>query len=257
MKPKILITNDDGILSEGIYALWESMEEVGETYIAAPNSGKSGSSHSLTLSEPLRVKTLERKNGFKGWSINGTPVDCVKIAIKILMGGKPDIIISGINHGANLGNNIIYSGTVSAAAEGTLSGIPSMAISLASDKKNNYKSAKIYAKKIIKHILKYGLPVGTLLNVNIPNCDYEQINGIQITRQGNQCFIDEFEMRVDPRSSKYYWIKGKMIDEDRSIDFDGNAIKENYVSITPIYYRLTNETYLNDLKKYFPDELSS
>ena len=147
MRPKILITNDDGILSKGIFALWEAMKEVGETYVVAPSSEKSASSHSITLSEPLRVKFLERKNGFKGWSISGTPVDCVKIAIKTLMKEAPDLLISGINRGANLGTNIIYSGTVSAASEGTMLGIPSIAISLASFENNNYESASIYAKK--------------------------------------------------------------------------------------------------------------
>ena len=257
MRPKILITNDDGILSKGIFALWEAMEEVGETYVVAPSSEKSASSHSITLSEPLRVKFLEQKNGFKGWSISGTPVDCVKIAIKTIMKEAPDLLISGINRGANLGTNIIYSGTVSAASEGTMLGIPSIAISLASFENNNYESAIIYAKKIIMHVLNHGLPVDTLLNVNIPNCDYHKINGIKITKQGGQRFIDEYEERTDPRNGSYYWIKGQMKNDDNSIDFDGKAIKENFVSITPINYKLTNELYLKNLKDLFSSESSS
>ena len=253
-RPKILITNDDGISSQGIYALWEAMNEVGETFIAAPSTEQSASSHSITLSDPIRVRTIERKNGFRGWSVSGTPADCVKIAIQSLMLDRPDIIISGINQGANLGSNIIYSGTVSAATEGMIQGIPSIAISLASFNTDNYEGVKIYAKKIVRHVIEHGLPKGTLLNVNVPYCDYKDIKGMKVTSQGSQYFVDEFEERIDPRNSKYYWIKGKMIDEDQSIDYDGKAIKEHYVSITPIHFQLTNDLYLEDLKKQFSYE---
>ena len=253
-KPKILITNDDGISSQGIYALWEAMDEIGETFIVAPSTEKSASSHSITLSDPIRVRLLERKNGFMGWSVGGTPVDCVKIAIQSLMPDRPDILISGINQGANLGNNIIYSGTVSAANEGTILGIPSIAISLTSFNTDNYEGVKIFAKKIVRHIIDQSLPKDILLNVNVPYCNYKDIKGIKVTRQGTQYFVDQFEERTDPRNSKYYWIKGKMIDEDQSIDYDGKAINENYVSITPIHYKLTNELYLEDLKKQFSYE---
>ena len=249
IKPKILITNDDGISSRGIYALWEAMNDIGETFIAAPSSEQSASSHSLTLSSPLRVKILKRKNGFKGWSISGTPVDCVKIAIRSLMKKSPDILISGVNHGANLGNNIMYSGTVSAAAEGMIMGVPSIAISLASYETDNYGAVKKYAKNIVAKVLDHGLPQDTLLNVNVPYCKLKEIRGLKITSQGNQYFIDEYEKRIDPRNSEYYWIKGQMIDEDQSIDYDGKAIQENYVSVTPIHFKLTNELYKEDLKK--------
>ena len=249
IKPKILITNDDGISSKGIYALWEAMNDIGETFIAAPSSEQSASSHSLTLSSPLRVEILERKNGFKGWSISGTPVDCVKIAIRSLMKKSPDILVSGVNHGANLGNNIMYSGTVSAAAEGMIMGVPSIAISLASYETDNYGAVKKYAKNIVAKVLDHGLPQDTLLNVNVPYCKLKEIRGLKITSQGNQYFIDEYEKRIDPRNSEYYWIKGQMIDEDQSIDYDGKAIQENYVSVTPIHFKLTNELYKEDLKK--------
>ena len=249
IKPKILITNDDGISSRGIYALWEAMNDIGETFIAAPSAEQSASSHSLTLSSPLRVEILERKNGFKGWSISGTPVDCVKIAIRSLMKKSPDILVSGVNHGANLGNNIMYSGAVSAAAEGMIMGVPSIAISLASYETDNYGAVKKYAKNIVAKVLDHGLPQDTLLNVNVPYCKLKEIRGLKITSQGNQYFIDEYEKRIDPRNSEYYWIKGQMIDEDQSIDYDGKAIQENYVSVTPIHFKLTNELYKEDLKK--------
>ena len=198
IKPKILITNDDGISSKGIYALWEAMNDIGETIIAAPSSEQSASSHSLTLSNPLRVKILKRKNGFKGWSISGTPVDCVKIAIRSLMKKSPDILISGVNHGANLGNNIMYSGTVSAATEGMIMGVPSIAISLASYETDNYDVVKKYAKNIVTNVLDHGLPRDTLLNVNVPYCKLKEIRGLKITSQGNQYFIDEYEKDPEP-----------------------------------------------------------
>ena len=254
IKPKILITNDDGISSEGIYALWDAMKDVGDTFIAAPSIEKSATSHSLTLSDPLRANIIEREHGFKGWSISGTPVDCVKLAIRSLMGDRPDVLISGINHGANLGNNIMYSGTVSAAAEGMIMGIPSIAISLASYETDNYDVSKKFAKKIVEKVISNGIPKDILLNVNVPYCNEDEIKGVRITRQGSQYFVDEFEERIDPRNGNYFWIKGKMIDKDKSIEFDGAAIKENYVSITPIHYRLTNESFLNDLKNQYSDE---
>ena len=253
-KPKILITNDDGISSKGIYALWEAMQDLGDTFIAAPSVEKSASSHSLTLSDPLRISNVQRKNGFKGWSISGTRVDCVKIAIRSLMDDKPDILVSGINHGANLGNNIMYSGTVSAAAEGMIMGIPSIDISLASHETDNYYVVKEFAKKIVKKVIVNGIPKDMLLNVNVPYCNAEEVKGVRITKQGCQYFVDEFEERIDPRDGNYFWIKGEMIDEDKSIEFDGAAIKENYVSITPIHYKLTHESFLNDLKNQYSDE---
>jgi len=253
-KPRILITNDDGISSKGIYALWEAMEEIGETYIVAPISEQSASSHSITLSHPIRVESVERSNGFKGWAVSGTPADCTKIAIRSLMEKRPNVLISGINRGANLGNNIIYSGTVSAATEGSILGIPSIAISLASYKTDKYETVKIIAKQIVEYVMKNSLPKMTLLNVNVPYCNIDDIKGIKITRQGSQYFVDEFEERIDPRNRNYYWIKGKMIDDDQSLDFDGKAIKDNYVSVTPIHFNLTNETYLEDLRKDFSYE---
>ena len=253
-KPRILITNDDGISSKGIYALWEAMEEIGETYIVAPISEQSASSHSITLSHPIRVESVERSNGFKGWAVSGTPADCTKIAIRSLMEKRPNVLISGINRGANLGNNIIYSGTVSAATEGSILGIPSIAISLASYKTDKYETVKIIAKQIVEYVMKNSLPKMTLLNVNVPYCNIDDIKGIKITRQGSQYFVDEFEERIDPRNRNYYWIKGKMIDDDQSLDFDGKAIKDNYVSVTPIHFNLTDETYLEELRKDFSHE---
>ena len=253
-KPRILITNDDGIHSKGIYALWQAMDELGDTFVVAPHEEQSAKSHAITISDPLRVQKIERPNGFMGHAVSGTPADCAKIAIRSLMIEQPDILISGINQGANLGTNLIYSGTVSAATEGALLGIPSIAISLASFKTDNYKVAKRVATNVVKYVMKNNLPKGTLLNVNVPYCNENMINGFRITRQGNQHFVDEFEERSDPRNKTYYWIKGKAVDEDKSMDYDGKALLEKYVSITPVHYKLTNESYLEELKQQFLDE---
>ncbi len=249
--PNILVTNDDGIDSPGIYALWQAMSEIGSPTVIAPNIEQSAASHSISLNKPLFIKHISRNCGFKGWSVDGTPADCTKIGIKRVLDQKPDLIISGINRGANLGINLIYSGTISAATEGALLGIPSIAISLASFKTDNYRASKIIATEIAEYVLENNIPKGTLLNVNVPYGDPEDIKGKLITRQGNQFFKDDFEKRTDPRGNTYYWIKGEKIDDDKSIDYDGKAIEQNYISITPINFNLTDESYLSELKKDF------
>ena len=167
-KPSILISNDDGIFAPGIYALWQAMSEIGETIVVAPNTEKSAVGHAITISDPIRIEEVTRSNGFKGYAVNGTPADSVKIAVKSIMKEKPDIIISGINAGANVGQSLLYSGTISAASEGTLLGIPSIAISLDALRDMDFSTSKVVAKKIVNKVLEYGLPNETLLNVNIP-----------------------------------------------------------------------------------------
>ncbi|MEC7730694.1 MAG: 5'/3'-nucleotidase SurE, partial [Candidatus Neomarinimicrobiota bacterium] len=194
-KPKILITNDDGIFAPGIYALWEAMQEVGQTMVVAPDTEQSAVGHAITLSDPLRVEGIHRTGGFEGFAVSGTPADCAKIAIRSLMDKKPDVLISGINRGANLGNNIIYSGTVSAATEGTMLGIPSVAISINSFNSDEFRGAKETAIKVVHYLTNNTLPSGTLLNVNVPYCPPEEIKGIKVTRQGNQYFQDDFDQR--------------------------------------------------------------
>ena len=253
-RPRILITNDDGIFAPGIHALWEAMVELGDPTVVAPNMEQSAVGHAITLTDPLRVDPVKRSGGFEGWSVTGTPADCAKIAIKSILDEKPDLLISGINLGANVGTNIIYSGTVSAATEGTMLGIPSIAISLGSYKTDDWRGAKAAAVDLTRHVLEHGVPKGTLLNVNVPYCDPEEIKGIQVTRQGNQYFKDEFEERTDPRRRTYYWMKGQIIDKDESMEFDGKAVAEKYVSVTPIHFSVTNESYLKELTSQFSDE---
>jgi len=248
-RPKILITNDDGIFAPGIYALWEAMSEIGDLTVVAPDSEKSAVGHAITLTDPIRVQEMNGKNGYSGFAVKGTPADCVKLACRALMKDPPDIVVSGINSGANIGNDIIYSGTVSAATEGTFLGIPSLAISLTSIKGGDMSAAQETSKQVVRKVLKHGLPSGILLNVNIPHIPQNQIKGTRLTRQGNLVFKDKFEKREDPRGKYYYWMSGEH-SEDKEEGTDGFAIKNGYISITPIHHQLTENSFLETLKTW-------
>jgi len=248
--PKILITNDDGIYALGIRALWRAMSEIGNVTVIAPDREQSAVGHAITVSDPLRVKEVKRADGFRGFAVDGTPSDCVKIGIQALLSEKPDVVVSGINHGSNTGNNIIYSGTVSAATEGTMMDIPSVAVSINSFEYRDFGGAQSAAKKVVLKVLEKGLSKKTLLNVNVPAIPEKDIKGYKITQQGNTAFKDSFEKREDPRGNTYYWMTGKMIDPDGELYYDQKAISQGYVSITPIHYRLTNHDFLNELSRW-------
>ncbi len=249
---KILVTNDDGIFSSGIFSLWEVAKEFGDVTVVAPNSEQSAVSHGITISKPIYIKEITRKNSFNGYAVSGTPADCVKIALKNIMNSTPELILSGINIGSNLGNNIIYSGTVSAAIEGSFLGIPSFAISLdTSDPISSFTSSKSIIHKIINKLELSKIPLGSILNINIPNCNIDEVKGIRITKQGNQYFKDSFEECFNPKGVPYYWIKGETVDKDRSLEFDGYAIKNNYISITPLSFKMTDHSFFDELKKSF------
>lgn len=251
---KILVTNDDGIYSSGIYELWNVAKEFGDVTVVAPSTQKSAVGHGITIDKPLYIKQIDRGNGFKGNSISGTPADCVKIGIKKLTKSIPNLVLSGINIGSNLGNNIIYSGTVAAAVEGAVSGIPSIAFSLDSFSPNSFATSKAVIYKVLNLLLDNKPPTGTILNVNIPNCKPEDLKGYRSTFQGKQYFDDNFDERIDPRGRKYYWMTGKINDDDEDLDCDGFAVKNNYVSITPINFEMTNIGYINELKTIFENE---
>ncbi len=253
-QPKILITNDDGIYAPGIFALWEAMDALGDVVVVAPDTEKSAVGHAITISDPIRIQEITRREGFKGYAVKGTPADCVKIAVQGILDSPPDIVISGINAGANVGNNIIYSGTVSAATEGTMLKIPSIAISLDAVRGGNYEPAKTVAQRVVHQVLDRGLPEGVLLNVNVPNIPITDIQGIKITKQGNIFFKDWFEGREDPRGHQYYWMTGKIVDPDSDENCDGVALSQGYVSITPIHYQLTCESFLEPLEQWTFDE---
>ena len=248
--PKILVTNDDGIYSPGIFALWSAMKELGTVTVVAPDTEKSAVGHAITISDPIRIQKCNRHDGFEGYSVDGTPADCVKIAVNALCDRTPDIVVSGINSGANVGNNIIYSGTVSAATEGTICNIPSIAFSLASQKYNDYNYCALITKKVVNAVLQNGLPKGTLLNVNIPPLSEDKIKGIKVTKQGHVYFKDRFEKREDPRGRQYYWMTGESVNPTDEADLDSTVLKNGYVSITPIHYELTNTQFFSKLTEW-------
>jgi 5'/3'-nucleotidase len=247
---KILITNDDGIHSEGIYKLKLALEKIGDVIVVAPDTEKSAVGHAITISDPLRVTEVEKDGKFFGFAVNGTPADCVKIGITSLMDEPPDIVVSGINLGPNTATNIIYSGTVSAAAEGVIMGIPSMALSLNSFTDKEYDYSCKLAIELVNKILKNGLMEGTLLNVNVPALKEEEIEGIVITRQGKGRYVEFFDKRVDPFNRTYYWLSGKKMMFDSDNDIDDVVVTQNKVSITPISYELTNMDMLQKLKSW-------
>ncbi len=249
-KPVILISNDDGIESEGIRALWREIRKFAEVYVAAPHTQQSAVGHSITIANPIRARRNLIDKNFYGLAIEGTPADSVKLAVRNLLKGKKiDLLISGINHGSNTAINIIYSGTVSAATEGTILGIPSIAISLASYTSKDFSFAAKFSARIAKFVLKNNLPSGTLLNVNIPAVDVKNIKGVLITKQGKSFWDDYYDTRLDPNKREYFWLTGKMAVMDDSMEFDEIAVQNNYISITPIHYDLTDYELLEKLKK--------
>jgi 5'-nucleotidase len=250
-KPLIVISNDDGIEADGIMTLTREIRKFAEVVVVAPHTQQSAVGHSITIANPIRVrKNLIDKN-FYGYAVEGTPADSVKFAVRnLLKGRKIDLLISGINHGSNTAINIIYSGTVSAATEGTILGIPSIAISLASFTYNRYELAASFAGMLGKHVLKTGLPKGTLLNVNIPPVPKSKVKGILFTRQGQSVWDDWYDMRFDPNKREYYWLTGRMASRDKDISIDQKAVEENYISITPIHYDLTDHKTLAKIKDW-------
>ncbi len=249
-RPHILVSNDDGIDAQGIYALAQELKKLGNVVVCAPDKQQSAVGHAITVNYPLRVSKFVKNGKFFGHAIEGTPADCVKLAVHTLLDKKPDLVVSGINHGSNTAINVIYSGTVSAATEGTILGIPSIAISLTTFDGLDFRYAAKFARKIAAFVLKKGLPEGTLLNVNIPPAKEKDIQGIRITRQGKTRWDDTFEVRRDPANKAYYWLKGKLEVVDRSPDTDQVAVMNNYVSITPIQFDMTDYKTLKKMQDW-------
>jgi 5'-nucleotidase len=245
---KILLTNDDGIHAPGIFALYQALRTDHDLYVVAPESEMSAVGHAITLTSPLRVQEVYKNGSFFGYAVIGTPADCVKIAIQELLEGPPEIILSGINLGANVGVNILYSGTVSAATEGAFLGVRSAAISLNTLQNPDFEFAAQFSKKIIRVLMESGLKSGTALNVNIPALPPGKIMGVCFTRQGTSRFEEHFERRSDPRGNVYYWLSGETPVENGNSDTDARALKDNMITITPIHYDLTCEKELKRLK---------
>lgn len=243
---KILITNDDGILSEGITALANSLKTLGEVWLVAPDRERNAISHALTLHRPLRLNNLSTQH----YAINGTPADCVNLGIHYLLREKPALVVSGINKGANLGNDINYSGTVAAAVEGALMGIPSFAISLEGEKNFSFEPAAHFALRLSRFILNKGLPPQTLLNVNVPDTEGRQITQYLLTRQDTQAQMNTIEEKTDPRGGRYYWI-GRIHNgvekETANGKSDLEALRRKIISVTPLTIDRTHSSFFEDI----------
>ena len=239
-KPIILVTNDDGITAPGIKILTELMQELGEVVVVAPDKPHSGTGHAITLRNILRLNEISNTEKLKEYSCSGTPVDCVKLAVNVVLHKKPDLCVSGINHGSNSSINVIYSGTMSAALEGAIENIPSIGFSLCNTSVNaDFSTAKKYVKLIAEKALKHGLPEGTCLNVNIPDVKENEIKGIKICRQANAHWDEDFEERTDPNDEKYYWLTGVFKNYDHGDDTDEWALANNFVSVVPVQLDFT------------------
>lgn len=241
---KILISNDDGVHAKGIRTLSDRLSSDGEheVYVVAPDRERSATGHSLTLHKPLRVEEVETHSPKvkKAWSTTGTPSDCVKLAItELIKPVKPDIVISGVNNGPNLGSDLLYSGTVAAAMEGAVLGFPSIAVSLCFGDVRHFESAAEVIWRLLKIFPKSVFKPRSLLNVNVPNLPIEQIKGVRITEVGVRYYDDYFERRVDPRGRVYYWLAGEAISEGESENSDAQAVLQNYVSLSPVAFNMT------------------
>ena len=251
-RPIILLTNDDGIFSPALLPLAKELSRIGEVTVVAPENEKSAISHSITITQSLRITKANIFGEMFGYAVSGTPVDCIKLGLGTIMKRKPDLVISGINIGLNTGIFLKYSGTVCAAIEAAASGIPSLAVSMDTRKGMNFTFPSIFIARLSKLVLERGLPEDTLLNINFPSGFREDIKGIALTRQGKMKFQDSLEKRLDPRNNSYYWLRADYIpgEDDDSQDFV--AIDEGKISITPIqyHYDLTNYHYLDSLKTW-------
>ena len=245
----ILLTNDDGIQADGLYHLYLACRGLGEVTIVAPDAEQSAVGHAITLSLPLRVKEAERQGRFYGYAVNGTPADCVKIAVRAILKKMPDLVISGINLGPNLGTDVIYSGTVSAATEAAILGIKSIAVSLAAYEKPDFRPAAEFAKELAVWVMKRRLPKDVLLNVNVPPLPKDKIKGVLWTRQGKCRVTEVFHKRKDPRGRTYYWMSGHVSQNREGKEADYSAVQKGYISVTPVHFDLTNYASLRRLRR--------
>lgn len=239
--PIILVTNDDGITAPGIRNLIEAMQGLGKIVVVAPDSPQSGMGHAITIGKPLRMHKVSLFDGIDSYQCSGTPVDCVKLATNQILHRKPDICVSGINHGLNSSINVIYSGTMSAAMEAAIEGVPSVGFSLADFSfEADFTVAKNVARQIVEKMLQNATAPGTLLNVNIPKVKPEQFKGIKFCRQADAKWGESFEHRIDPHGKDYYWMVGNFICKDEGTDTDIYALQHGYASVVPVQFDLTD-----------------
>ncbi|MGB3183373.1 MAG: 5'/3'-nucleotidase SurE [Cyclobacteriaceae bacterium] len=250
-KPLILVSNDDGITSKGIRHLVDIMKRIGEVIVVAPNSPQSGMGHAITIGNTLRLDETEIFEGVMAYECSGTPADCVKLAKNyVLKDRKPDLVVSGINHGSNTSISVLYSGTMSAAIEGALEGMPAIGFSLCDyGASADFSHTEEYVERIVRQVLDHGLPKGVALNVNFPPKRNETLKGMKVCRQARAKWQEQFEQRFDPNGRRYFWLAGNFVNFDKGEDNDEWAIANNYVSIVPCQYDMTAHHaigYLND-----------
>jgi len=251
-KPLILVTNDDGITAKGIFSLQEAMLEFGDVVVVAPDSPQSGMGHAITINLPIRIDKTSVFEGIEDYTCTGTPVDCVKIGINKILKRRPDLIVSGINHGSNAASNVIYSGTMSAAVEGAIENIPSIGFSLLDFNHDaDFEPAKKYVKILIEKALYNNFPENTCLNVNIPKRKENEIKGIKIGRQAAAFWDDRFEERLDPLGKKYYWLAGDFKNYDKGQDTDMHALENDYVSVVPTQFDMTAHSVISEVMSWF------
>jgi 5'-nucleotidase len=251
---RFLLTNDDGIYAKGLSALYDELSREADCLIVAPEIEQSAVGHAITIFRPLMVRKAMKNGIFLGYAVYGTPADCVKIGIKELSDKPVDLVVSGINRGANVGINIIYSGTVSAATEAVIMGVPALAISLDTHKDADYTFAARFAGQLVRLFLNNPQLKGTAVNVNIPALPGERIKGVAVVRQGKGNVIERFEKRVDPRDNIYYWISGESQPPSERLDTDISALAAGYITITPIQYDLTRYDLLETIKQVVDKE---
>lgn len=249
-RPLILVTNDDGITAPGIRNLVEFMNEIGDVVVVAPNSPQSGKGHAITINATLTFEEINLEGPQKDYSLSGTPVDCVKFALNKILPRKPDLVVSGINHGANSSINVIYSGTMSAAVEAGVEGLQAIGFSLLDFSWDaDFTQAKRYIQDIAKKVLENPMPKGVVLNVNIPKLKADEIKGVKVCRQANAKWEENFDERVNPHGKKYYWLSGYFNNMDEDSDADENALNDGYISIVPVKFDLTAHEQLENLRK--------
>ena len=249
MKPLILITNDDSFAARGLRALDEVAQEFGDVVVMAPEQNSSGKSHSITTSRPLRVREVKLDEGLNVYACDGTPVDCVKLASEYFCPRKPDLVLSGINHGSNSSINVLYSGTMGAVIEATALGFNAIGFSLLNHSPEaDFEASRRVARDIIGHVLEHGLPPDVSLNVNIPRLPYNEIRGMKVCHEARAYWNDSFEKRIDPQGRPYWWLTGKFVCQNPPVTSDEWALANGYVSIVPIHPDFTHYAAIEELK---------
>lgn len=246
----VLITNDDGIYAKGLWALYTAFSQRSKVTVIAPDRERSAVGHGITLHEPIRAERVDANGSGWGYAVSGTPADCIKLGLLELMDSKPDIVISGINPGANLGVNVNYSGTVAAAKEATLYGIPAIAASISAQEPAQYDDAAEFVSRLAEQVCSRGLPFGTFLNVNLPDLPVSRTAGVRMSRQGVSFFKETIEKKIDPRNRPYYWQGCESHAESADDDIDTTAVCDNYVSITPIKCDMTDYDMIQQLETW-------